>query len=189
MSAGLLTRATLDDLMKVDGKAELIDGRIVHFMASGVLHTRISTRILLSLYGFVESRGIGEAFCDALGYACDVELANGRQSFCPDVSYYLGDMPDNEQGFINGPPTFAVEVRSETDTGRAAERDMADKRADYFAAGTIVVWDVDAVAKTVAKYTADSPDVPVVFTRGQAADAEPALPGWTLNLDALFALR
>ena len=45
--------------------------------------------------------------------------------------------------FFQGAPVFAVEIRSENDYGPAAEREMAAKRADYFAAGTLVVWDVD----------------------------------------------
>ena len=52
--------------------------------------------------------------------------------------------------FIEGAPTFAVEVRSENDYGPAAEVALAEKREDYFAAGTTVVWDVDPVAGTVA---------------------------------------
>jgi len=35
-----------------------------------------------------------------------------------------------------------VGVRSENDYGLAAEGELATKRADYFAAGTRVVWDV-----------------------------------------------
>ncbi len=38
---------------------------------------------------------------------------------------------------VQGAPVFAVEVRSKANDGPAAER------ADYFAAGTQVVWDVD----------------------------------------------
>jgi len=49
--------------------------------------------------------------------------------------------------FLEGAPIFAVEVCSENDYGRAAEREMADKRADYFAAGTLVVWDVDILSQ------------------------------------------
>jgi Uma2 family endonuclease len=45
--------------------------------------------------------------------------------------------------FFEGAPVFAVEVRSEGDYGPAAERELAEKRADYFAAGTLAVWDVD----------------------------------------------
>ena len=40
---------------------------------------------------------------------------------------------------------FAVEVRSENDYGPEAELALARKRADYFAAGTQVVWDVDVL--------------------------------------------
>lgn len=60
--------------------------------------------------------------------------------------------------FLEGAPIFAVEVRSENDYGRAAEQDMADKRADYFAAGTRVVWDVDVLSDAIVRvYRADSP--------------------------------
>ncbi len=52
--------------------------------------------------------------------------------------------------FIEGPPTFAVEVRSENAYTPAAEIEIAAKRADYFAAGTLVVWDVDPIAETIA---------------------------------------
>ena len=65
------------------------------------------------------------------------------------MSYYTGPLPPNPMRFIEGPPTFAVEVRSENDYGDAAEVEMAAKRADYSAAGTSVVWDVDPLAGTV----------------------------------------
>jgi hypothetical protein len=35
VSGVIQSRATLDDLYRTPGKAELIDGRIVHFMATG----------------------------------------------------------------------------------------------------------------------------------------------------------
>ena len=60
--------------------------------------------------------------------------------------------------FIEGPPTFAVEVRSENDYGPAAEREMAAKRADYFEAGTLVVWDVDPDAEVDPRLQTRRPD-------------------------------
>ena len=53
-------------------------------------------------------------------------------------------------------PLFAVEVRSENDYGPAAEREMAAKRADYFAAGTRVVWDVDLLGEDVVRVYRDT---------------------------------
>lgn len=64
---------------------------------------------------------------------------------------------------------------------------MADKRADYFAAGTQVVWDVDVLrTREIRKYTATAPDTPLVFVRGETADTEPALPGWRMEVEDLF---
>ncbi len=64
---------------------------------------------------------------------------------------------------------------------------MAAKRADYFEAGTAVVWDVDPVARRILRYRADAPDPPEVFVPGQQADAEPAVPGWRIDVDRIFA--
>ena len=88
--------------------------------------------------------------------------------------------------FIEGAPVFAAEVRSEGDYGPAADRAYAAKRRDYFAAGTLVVWDVDPVHKTIASYRADRPDSPTHFAIGETADAEPALPGWRVAVGAIF---
>ena len=91
-------------------------------------------------------------------------------------------------GFVEGAPAFAAEVRSENDYGPAAESEIAAKIADYFAAGTSVVWDVDLLGDDVVrKYTADQPNNPTVFRRGDIADAEPAVPAWRLAVDKLLA--
>jgi Uma2 family endonuclease len=179
-------RATLDDLMKVDGKAELIGGRIVHYMPVGYGPNRIAGRIYRSLDDYAEARGTGSAFTDSIGFAVP-ELPSGRESFSPDASYHDGPPPANEMDFVPGPPTFAVEVRSKNDHGKSAEAEMAAKRADYFQAGTQVVWDVDPQAECVRVYRAAEPDRPDIFHKGEQADAEPALPGWRLPVDRIFA--
>jgi Uma2 family endonuclease len=64
---------------------------------------------------------------------------------------------------------------------------MAEKRADYFAAGTLVVWDVDVLKDEVVRvYRATDPDKPMVYRRGEEAEANPALPGWAMPVDDLF---
>jgi Uma2 family endonuclease len=178
-------RATLDDLAKVDGKAELINGRIVHQMATGYEPNRTAFRIARSLDDHAETAGRGVAFTDNMGFAIP-ELPSGRESFSPDASFYDGPLPANPMRFVQGAPTFAVEVRSESDYGDAAEKSMAAKRADYFRAGTLVVWDVDLLSRCVRKYRADSPDQPIVFCLGEQADAEPAVPGWLLPVSRIL---
>jgi Uma2 family endonuclease len=179
-------RATLDDLMKADGKAELIGGRIVHQMPTGRKPNRIAGRIYKNLDDYAETRGVGSAYTDNLGYTVP-ELPSGRESFSPDASYYDGPLSADDMDFIAGPPTFAAEVRSKTDYGPAAEREMAEKRADYFLAGTKVVWDVDPQAECVRVYRADHRDQPSIFHKGDHADAEPAVPGWRMPVDRIFA--
>lgn len=187
MNTQSLPCATLSELMKVEGKAELINGRILTFVPSGYLPGRVSRRIVRALEDYVSAGASGEPITDPTGYAFDPSLPSGRQSVCPDVSSYTGALPVNRMGFIDGCPVFAVAVRSENDYGPKPDREYADKRADYFAAGTQVVWDVDPLAETITSYTAAAPLAPTTFRRGDTADAEPAVPGWRLSLDALFA--
>ena len=187
MSTQTATRATIEDLYSVEGKAELIGGRIVRYMASGFLPNQAAFYIAISLKSYAKTMAKGVVGTDGLGFAVP-ELESGRESFSPDTSYFDGPLPANRMRFIEGPPTFAVEVRSENDYGRAAEMDMADKRADYFAAGTLVVWDVDPEAESVAVYRSDAPTTPVVLHRGEIADAEPAAPGWRMSVDDVFAI-
>lgn len=177
-------RANLDDLLKVDGKAELIGGRIVHFMPSGFGPSMAALEIAVSLREAARASGRGFASSDGLGYAIP-ELPSGRESFCPDAAYFDGPPPARRMRFVEGPPTFAVEVRPEGDYGPAAERAMAAKRADYFAAGTQVVWDVDPEAERVRCYRGSEQEM-TEFRRGDNADAEPAVPGWRIAVDAIF---
>ena len=180
------TRATLDDLYAVEGKAELVDGMIVDLMGSGDQHSYVSFEIAVSLRNHARATGQGQARPDGLNYAVR-ELTSGRQSFSPDASYYLSPRPANRLRFVEGAPTFAVEVRSETDYGPAAERAMAAKRADYFEAGTLVVWDVDTIAETVRVYRHDDPTNPTTYAQGDVAEAEPAVAGWQITVDSIFS--
>ena len=185
MPPSIETRATIEDLYREEGKAELIGGRIVRYMASGLRPSRIALRIFRRLADYADAAGRGEAYADGLGYAVP-ELSSGRESFEPDASYYFGPFPTNEMRFIDGPPTFAVEVRSENDYGPAALAGQAAKRADYFEAGSLVVWDVDPVAELIHAYRPDDPTRATTFARGQVADAEPAVPDWRIAVDDVF---
>jgi Uma2 family endonuclease len=131
---------------------------------------------------YERQHGSGAAFGDNVGFV--VNLPH-RESFSPDAAWYVG--PDTGMRFCDGAPVFAVEIRSENDYGPAAERAMRDKRADYFVCGTLVVWDVDLLSPDIIKsYKASAPDNPVIFRRGEIADAEPAVPGWRMPVDELF---
>jgi Uma2 family endonuclease len=177
------TRATIEDLYKVEGKAELVNGEIVEMRPAGDLPGRTGGDIYTSLRQYERQVGGGYAFPDNVGFR--VNLPH-REAFSPDAAWYVG--PRTGMDFLQGAPIFAVEVRSKSDYGPAAERAMRDKRADYFACGTLVVWDVDLLGEGVIKsYKASDPDNPVIFRRGDIADAEPAVPGWRIPVNDLLA--
>jgi Uma2 family endonuclease len=175
----------VDDLYREPGKAELINGRIKRYMASGDLPSAVAGEIFVSLRAHAKSTRQGRAYGDGIGYTVPI-LPSGRESFSPDASFYAGPLPQNRMRFIEHAPTFAAEVRSENDYGPTMNAEYEAKRADYFQAGTLVVWDVDPLAETVTCYRSTAPTTPIVFSRGDIADAEPAVPGWRVAVDDLF---
>ena len=177
------TKATIEDLYHIDGKAELVNGEIVSMAPTGGLPGIASDEIADALRDYAKETGTGIAVGDGKGF--HVRLPN-RESFSPDAAYIVGVVPTMR--FYEGSPVFAVEIRNEWQYGPAAERDMAAKRADYFLAGTQVVWDVDLLAEEfiVKVYRSSDPANPTGYRRGEIAEAEPAVPGWTMSVDALF---
>jgi Uma2 family endonuclease len=173
--------ATIEDLYKVEGKAELVNGEIILMSPTGGLPGYAGDIIFSSLLEYSNRRKLGCPVGDNKTFL--VNLPH-RRSFSPDAAFYLGAVTMN---FFEGAPVFAVEVRSKGDYGPKAERQMAQKRADYFAAGTMVVWDVDLLSEDVVRvYRSSEPERATIYHRGEIAEAEPSVPGWTMAVDDLF---
>jgi len=176
--------ATIDDLYHIPehGKAELVNGEIIRMSPTGFWPSRAGSLIFMSLYDHERKTKSGHAIADNAGFI--VELPN-RKSFSPDAAWFVGKT--TRMRFLEGAPVFAVEVRSEEDYGLRAERRLADKRRDYFAAGTLCVWDVDMLSPDVIKsYHHDDPESPIIFRRGDVANAGDAVPGWSMPVDDLL---
>jgi Uma2 family endonuclease len=175
-------KATIEDLYQVPGKAEIVDGEIVYMSPTGAAPNFAAAEIFVSLHAHTRKTKIGLAVTDNAAFR--VDLPN-RGSFSPDVAFHIGKWTGMK--FFEGAPVFAVEVRSEGDYGPKAEANMARKRRDYFAAGTLVVWDVDLLSADVVNvYRASKPDKPTIYRRGDIAEAEPAVPEWSMPVDDLF---
>jgi Uma2 family endonuclease len=172
--------ATIEDLLHMAGKAELVDGEIVPMSPTGWLPGYSSYRITRSLDDYAERTGRGQTVPDNVAFVVSTPR---KRTFSPDAAYYKGEVG---AGFIEGAPLFAVEVRSEGDYGPAAEREIAAKRTAYFASGTQVVWDVDVLREEVVRvYRISDPDHATIYRRGEIAEAEPAVPEWTLAVDSI----
>ena len=177
-------QATIEDLYALpsDQKAEVVDGEIVLMSPTGAAPSYAASEIFVSLRAYSRLQKKGYAVTDNAAFR--VDLPN-RKSFSPDAAFYTGKWTGMK--FFEGAPVFAVEVRSEGDYGPQAERAMARKRADYFGAGTLVVWDVDLLGEDIVKsYSRIDPNTPIMYRRGDVAAAELALPGWSIAVDDLF---
>ncbi len=174
--------ATIEDLSRTPGKAELVNGKILHLAPTGGTPGFAGDEIFVSLREYARRTGRGYAVGDNKAFRVNLPR---RKSFSPDAAFYVGPSPGMK--FFEGAPVFAVEVRSERDYGPRAERALARKRADYFAAGTLVVWDVDLLSDEVVRvYRASSLEHPTIYHSGEVAEAEPAVPGWTMPANDLF---
>lgn len=111
--------ATIDDLYRVRGKAEIVDGEIVLMSPTGFLPGRAGYAICVSLRQYEEATGTGFAIPDNVGFVVNLP---DRRSFSPDAAFYVGQ--PIAATFLDGAPRFAAEVRSEgvlTSPARATE--------------------------------------------------------------------
>jgi len=176
------TRATIEDLYKANSKAEIVNGELVIMSPTGAAPNYAAGEIFASLREHARKSKRGRAVTDNAGFK--VNLPH-RDSLSLGAAFYTGEPKGMK--FFEGAPVFAAEVRSASDYGPAAEEEIARKRADYFATETLVVWDVDLLSDDVVKvYRANEPDSPTIYRRGEIAEAEPAVPGWSMPVDDLF---
>lgn len=183
----IMDGATLDDwaTQPTEGQVELVDGQLWQLPLHGGWVGYVVGNIVFALLRFVEERDEESALVgmSRLGYVVDLPH---RKSFCADASY----MPrpfEKWNDYPIGAPRFAVEVRDLEMQGGNGDAYHAAKRADYFAAGAEVVWDVNPWVRTVAKYVRGQ-DAPVIWHDGDEADAdaEPAVPGWRIAIADVF---
>ena len=82
------SQATIDDLYRVDSKAELVGGEIVMMSPTGGRPGRVALKIVASLLAHEEQFGTGYAVGDNVGFVVDLPH---RKSFSPDAAFYTGD--------------------------------------------------------------------------------------------------
>ncbi len=169
------------DFLAIPGKAEIVRGAVMHFSLAGGLSGWAGDQIFSSLCDYARRTKLGIAVGDNKAFVVNLP---GRKSFSPNVAFHRGKM---RSGYYFGAPVFAVEVRNGLDYSNDSYGRVSAKIKDYFSAGTQVVWDVDVlVYGEVWVYRKDNPDERIVYGRGEKAEAEPAVPGWSVPVDDLF---
>jgi Uma2 family endonuclease len=110
-----------------------------------------------------------------------------ERSYLPDISVIRAEhFPTDPEALRRGPidtgPDLAIEVLSPDDRpGRVAE-----KLAFYLRASTPLVWVIDPADQTIAVHRPGAAST--LHHSGETIDASPVLSGFTLDVEALFAV-
>lgn len=77
----------IDDLYRVEGKAEIVNGKIIYLMVTGDERDYVGDEIFAWLRDYVKRSQIGLAIGDNKPFVVDLPH---RKSLSPDAAYYLG---------------------------------------------------------------------------------------------------
>lgn len=176
-------QATEADAVRLTGRAdkqicELIDGVLVRkpmSMHSTILGFWIGHLIQL----FLDQHNLG-ILTGENGMA-RMATANVR---IPDVSFFSWDqlnrtIPDVAVAGVS--PVLAIEVLSPSNTGR----EMRQKRDEYFASGTRLVWEFDPRTRTVRVFTGVQDSI--LLTEADQLTGGDVLPGFLVAVRNVFS--
>jgi Uma2 family endonuclease len=159
---------------------ELFDGILVE-KAMGFRESTLAGLLITMLNNFVLPRNLGLVTApDGMmrlfpGLVLIPDVAFVSWSRIPGGVHPTAPIPDVV-------PDFAIEVLSVSNT----PQEMLRKRVQYFGKGVRLVWEIDAEARTLVRYT--GAELLQTFSAGAVISGEPVLPGFTLNLSELFGL-
>ncbi len=174
--------ATEDDVLRIEATeerlCELVDGVLVE-KPMGYEESVVALTLAALLIPFVRQHRLGLV----AGEAGMMRLAPGLIRI-PDVSFVSRRrFPDGKppHGTIAGlAPDLAIEILSASNT----RREMAGKRAEYFAAGVVEVWLIDLKKRSLSVYK--SPEIHQTYSCEETIDGGDLLPGFRLRVGELF---
>lgn len=173
---------TAEDVLRANSpwrECELWDGLPMVREPSGGQSEVVGGRIVGPLFLHVRERDLGWVFLSSQGFLL---ARRPDRMLASDGSYVskarLPTVP--KRGFVPMAPDFAIEVKSPDDTWE----ETVEKCGLWIAHGAIVVWAVHPDAHKVAVFRANGESE--VLSRDGLASAEPALPGFAVELSELF---
>jgi Uma2 family endonuclease len=178
---------TLDDLMKLDKRVEIIDGEIVAMPAAGMLRHIVAGTMHRILDTYTLYKSTGEIFFHGLAYLMFSDAKRLKDSFVPDVSFIraenlIADFDINKP--YPGIPDLAIEVISPSENAD----DVQTKIRAYLDKGTEQVWVAYPTTKEVYQYRGDKNPEIRIYRDGEKMDVESLFPGLELTLEMVFAL-
>jgi Uma2 family endonuclease len=179
-SPGTATEDNVERLRRAEGRiCELLDGVLVEKDAS-LAGALLTTELITHLGNFVRPRRIGWVMGPD-GYA----WLSPTRLRAPAVSFVRRDQRVGgkllSRGYADVAPALAAEVFSPGNTFSELEH----KRAEFFAAGTLLFWIVYPERREIVVST--GPEEHRVLTAGDVLVGGNVLPGFTLGVAELFA--
>lgn len=176
---GRLTVAEfLDRPVEPAWRDELVAGLVVREPRPGGRHGSVQAEVAYRLRRYLEDHPGGRVIVES-GFVLQREPGTVRG---PDVAFVAPEQLRGEElptGWIEGGPDLAVEVVSPSDTVRG----LREKAEEYLAAGTRLVWIVDAEGRTVEEHRPGAP--PRLFAAGDVLEGRDVLPGFTVAVEEL----
>lgn len=172
-----MTEAELMALPRDGFKRELVDGEI-RVSPAGAPHGYVIIQLARRVADYVHERGLGYVFDSSTG----VWMPSGNLRV-PDLTFVsLGKLPNGlPEGFLRQTPDLVAEVLSPDDSAR----EIAEKVAEYLAAGVRMVWVIDPRSRTAAVHR--SPTASRSLGENDALDGEDVMPGFGCRLGDVLA--
>lgn len=176
----LMTAEELFDLPDDDYKYELVEGELIRMAPTGGEHGVLTVRIGRVLDEYVEAHDLGICSGAETGFilrrAPDIVRAPDA-AFIDKARIPESGIPKTYWPFA---PDLAVEVLSPSDRFSAVQT----KIAEYFSAGTRLVWVIEPATRTVYVYRS-SHDVQALGEDDELSGAD-VLPGFRYAVKRLF---
>lgn len=179
MAVERLVTATELERMEGGKRFELARGRLVPVTPAGDRHGQAAVILAAELREYVRKHRLGRVRAETGFYLSrNPDTVRG-----PDVSFVAVGRSAGErssQGFIAGPPDLAVEILSPSNTSI----EVAQKVAEYLAAGSRLVWVLDIEER--AAYVHRPGERRRLIEEHGHLDGEDVVPGFSYALKALF---
>ena len=176
------TATEADQIRCCDGEpkrlVELIDGILVE-KAMGHREGSFAASLIYLLARHVRPRNLG-----ILGAPDAIMQMTTRRNRLADVSFTPWDRLPSDDAHLQTVARFSGDLMVEILSSDNTVAEIEQKRREYFATGTRLVWIIEPEDQTVAVYT--SPDDFTLLTRSDTLDGGVVLPGFTLPLEELF---
>lgn len=156
--------------------AELVEGEIVEYMRPTPEHGEISGNLITLLKVWLKQNKLGRAGTDG-GF---IVGRNPDKVRGPDVWFVSNErIPENTEKFWEVAPDLVAEIISPSDTANVVK----GKLADYFAAGTKLVWLVYPLYRQVEAHIPG--EKTLVFDETDTLESA-ILPGFSCKVSELF---